>query len=207
MNLFPEGPEGLHPDSVFSDAPPDAGFEWERDRFRAMFSTCRKFRYVLEIPIGDGPSGVFWMLNPSTADAQKLDATVARCLHRARGWGWGMLTVLNLFAVRATEPKNMKAADDPEGPLNDWAVRQVLRRKPKAVVAGWGADGAYRDRESWAERTALENGAALQCLGLTKYGHPRHPLYLKKTARLRSWSTPRSSGSLSTGSSPRSRTR
>jgi hypothetical protein len=121
------------------------------------------------------------MLNPSTADALLDDPTIRRCIGFARAWGFGALEVVNLFAFRATLPSQLRAALDPVGPRNNRFLRAALGRAD-AVVAAWGAHGSWGGRDR-AVLHLLSGGIdqpwpSPQCLGLTKHGHPRHPLYL-----------------------------
>src|SRR3954454_15761859 len=94
----------------------------------AVISACGRYRYLLSRQVGPGlRTATFIMLNPSTADATNDDPTIRRCIGFARQWGCGRLAVLNLFAVRATDPAEMKRADDPVGPENrDWFDRHLL---------------------------------------------------------------------------------
>jgi hypothetical protein len=126
----------------------------------------------------------FIMLNPSTADATKNDPTITRCVDFARRWGFGGLTVTNLFALRSTDPKKLRKAADPVGPLNDeFLLRWAL--SADRVVCAWGA-------HLWALRRGKEVLARLRAAGVvphligfpTKGGHPPHPLYLPGYARL-----------------------
>ena len=122
------------------------------------------------------------MLNPSTADARRDDPTIRRCMGFARTWGYGGVEVVNLFALRATDPSRLRIARDPVGPENDAHIRAVARRSSALVVA-WGIHGALRERD--AEVLALlSRRAPTHSLGWTKDGHPRHPLYLRRDARL-----------------------
>jgi hypothetical protein len=122
------------------------------------------------------PHVLFVCLNPSTADAMNDDRTVGRCKRYARDWGFGGLVIVNLFAFRAREPEDMKAAADPVGPDTD---AHILREASGSgiVVFGWGADGGWRDRDK--EVAQLLANYAPTCLTLTQAGHPGHPLYLK----------------------------
>lgn len=81
----------------------------------------------------------------------------------------------NIFAFRATDPAVMKAHPEPIGPENDRYLVEMANRAA-IVVAAWGAEGAYLDRGEAVKRI-IPN---LHCLGLTKDGHPKHPLYLRK---------------------------
>lgn len=123
------------------------------------------------------------LLNPSTADAEQDDPTIRRCIGYAKSWGFGGMVVLNLFALRATDPKELKRTmRDPIGPDNDKWIDDVML-KGTFAVAGWGAGGALGGRGAAMHRLYPE----MRCLGLTKDGHPRHPLYLPKTLCPEPW--------------------
>lgn len=124
------------------------------------------------------------MLNPSTADAERDDPTIRRCIFFARQSGFGGVEILNLFAFRATLPADLKAAADPVGPDNDAHLRDLFARH-RAALAAWGAHGAFRSRADVVRRMAEEQGIALTCLGRTAQGQPRHPLYLRSDSTIR----------------------
>lgn len=119
----------------------------------------------------------FICLNPSTADETLDDPTVRRCIDFAKRWGYGAFVMLNLFAIRSTNPTLIKQAHDPIGPDNDKWIRNYAD-KAVLTVAAWGVHGTYRDRDKAVVR--MLNGK-LTCLATTKDGHPKHPLYLRKT--------------------------
>lgn len=146
----------------------------------AEFSMCGKYRYLLRRCFdGDVLSEpkrpvLFVMLNPSTADALADDPTIRRCITYARKWGYSDLLVANLFALRATNPKELLTDDDPIGPDNDY----VLEAAPRDVItiAAWGSHRAARARALHVE-TLLRR--PLLCLKQTRPGAPPwHPLYL-----------------------------
>jgi hypothetical protein len=114
-------------------------------------------------------------LNPSTADEVKNDPTVTRCINYAQRWGYGGMWMLNLFAYRATDPNIMKAQADPVGPENDRSILEVYSQA-RLSIACWGTHGAHRDRG----RQVIAQLPALHCLGITKAGYPKHPLYLHR---------------------------
>ena len=124
------------------------------------------------------PMITFMLLNPSTADAVQLDPTLRRCVGFAKREGYGGMLILNLYAFRTKDPKVMLAATDPVGPEND----RVLAGVTGTVIAGWGtkADPARVTR-------ALALLPRLYALGITKDGHPGHPLYLPVDAPLIEW--------------------
>lgn len=129
----------------------------------------------------------FVMLNPSTADARVDDPTIRRCTGFARAWGAGGIVVVNLYAYRATDPRELAAAEgrgvDVVGPENDAHVRAAFAAVDQVVFA-WGA-ATLGPGVARRVREALPPGLEVSCLGVTKQGHPRHPLYLAaNTARL-----------------------
>lgn len=139
------------------------------------------YRYKLSWHWADPPHLVAWMLNPSTADHEALDNTVKGIESRARAWGYGGLTVINLFAFRTKDPSIMRAAGDPVGPRNDEVIREVLEAaavERSAVLCAWGNDGAFRGRHLEAADIAKKAGVDLTALVVTKQNQPGHPLYV-----------------------------
>lgn len=154
----------------------------------ATFSPCRTWRYTLWRHWdwrGDAHCVAFIGLNPSTADETKNDPTVRRCINYAKEWGYGGMYMLNIFGYRATDPAVMKAALDPVGPENDRTIAKHVRRCG-LVIACWGVHGAFSEREQRITQLPQVR-QKLHCLGQTKAGHPRHPLYLPKSARPVLW--------------------
>lgn len=147
----------------------------------AIVSPCGKYRYRLDRRWGMGPLMGFIMLNPSTADAEQDDATIRRCRGFAQREGCGGLVVVNLYAFRATKPADLWAVDALErigGPQAEFELHRAIE-KSEIMVAAWG--GKTQRAEHWiVERY----GRRLKCLGKTKDGHPRHPLYVKGDAPL-----------------------
>lgn len=145
----------------------------------AIVSHCGTYRYQLARTWDDAlPAACFIMLNPSTADAVKDDNTVRRCLSFARAWGCGELVVVNLFAYRATDPAALKTAADPVGPGNDDHIVRAARAAGR-VVAAWGVHGTYKGRDAAVAALLAAHSVPLLCLGTTRDGRPRHPLYVR----------------------------
>ena len=118
------------------------------------------------------------MLNPSIADANIEDPTIRRCMGFAEKWGYGGITVGNIFAYRATNPKDMLAADDPIGPENNLYL-ESLSLEAALTACAWGNHGIYLDRA----QDVIKLLTKPYCLGLTKSGQPKHPLYLRKDSK------------------------
>lgn len=144
----------------------------------ALFDATGRYRYRLDRRWGPGPRVAFVMLNPSTANAARDDPTIRRCVGFARAWGFGSLEVVNLFAFRATEPRELTRAADPVGPENDRHVARACARADLIVVA-WGGAALARAREPL---THLRR-KPVYCLGRTRAGAPQHPLYLRASTR------------------------
>jgi hypothetical protein len=148
----------------------------------ATFCSARVYRYRLWRRWGPGPRVLFCMLNPSTADEVKLDATITRCLGFARDLGAGTLEVVNLFALRSTDPRELARHAAPVGPENDTAIAAAAQLADH-VICAWGADRFAHERARRVLGILRRAGAAPTCLRQTKDGHPSHPLYLPATLR------------------------
>jgi hypothetical protein len=149
----------------------------------ADISPCGLYRYSLwRVWEYDAGTCLFIMLNPSTADGQRDDRTIRRCVHFARRERCGGLEVVNLFAFRATKPEEMMKATDPIGPLNVPSVIGAAQRATLVIVA-WGTLGGHRSQDTVVAGIAGVQ-KPLYCLGTTKDGHPRHPLYVPGDAPL-----------------------
>ncbi len=145
----------------------------------ARLSDCGRYRYWLARTWDRTLLACRWvMLNPSTADATTDDPTVRRVMDFARRFGCGGIEVYNLFALRSPKPVALYAPDvDPVGPDNDTALRAIEAHAGPVVVA-WGAHGGYRGRDAAVLRLLAEIGVRPLCLGVTKGGHPKHPLFV-----------------------------
>jgi hypothetical protein len=151
----------------------------------AVLSSDLTRRYLLTRRWDDGPLMAWVILNPSTADAGTDDATIVRCVRRARDLGaFGGIAVVNLFSLRATDPRELRSCPDPVGPANDPFIVRTCRTAVLVVVA-WGAHGA--DLRRGGEVTALLARSGIQpfCLGVTVSGQPRHPGRMAYAAALK----------------------
>lgn len=155
---------------------------------RATYSPCLSYRYRLSRQWdADLPHALFIMLNPSTATEYQNDPTVERCERRARMLGFGSFEVCNIFAYRATDPKDMRAAADPVGPQNDQHIQAALADADH-IICAWGTHGAHLSRGPQVEALLRRSTAKLHHLGLSKEGHPKHPLYISYAQQLIEWS-------------------
>lgn len=157
---------------------------------RATISPCGRYRYTLERRWAKVPRFVLWlMLNPSTADASSNDPTIRRCIGFARTWGYTGILVGNLYAWRATNPRELwtvaTRGGDPIGPENGRHLDSLIARAP-LIVCAWGKRGPFT--EAWFEvMQRLRPPAVPHFLRLTKDGQPSHPLYLPGDLRPTPW--------------------
>lgn len=153
----------------------------------AVYSDCESYRYSLtRVWDPEGRKALFVMLNPSTATEVQNDPTVERCERRARALGFGAFQVTNIFAWRDTDPRKMRAAVDPVGPENDAAILEGVQWADQ-VIAAWGTHGSHLERGPTVETLLRNTGHPLFHLGLTKNGHPKHPLYIAYSQQPEAW--------------------
>jgi hypothetical protein len=142
----------------------------------------RNYRYNLHRAWWDGDSSVTWiMLNPSTADADVDDLTVTKCMRYSRLWGFAGMEIVNLFALRSTDPSALLRNTDPIGVKNDWHIHLAVDGC-REVIFAWGSHDAainrlIDSRVPIVEKIILDHNPATEvsCLGRTMHGYPRHP--------------------------------
>lgn len=157
----------------------------------AVLSDCGTYRY--ELRRAWGPSlrtMIFVMLNPSVADALVDDHTVRRCVFYASREGCGRLLVVNLYALRSTDPAALWAHPDPIGPDNGRHLAAALEAGRVAglpIVAAWGCNAPAGRVEELVEAQRAAGTPPLLCLGTTGKGAPRHPSRLGNDVPLVRW--------------------
>ncbi len=145
----------------------------------AVFSPDRKYRYALwRIWNPTRRPMMLIGLNPSKADEVVNDPTVTRGEVRASRLGYGGLLMGNIFAYKSTDPDALTGDGDFIGPETDFYLKEMITLSG-VVVCGWGAFPAVMSRAGDVLRMIPKPF----CLGVTKDGHPKHPLYV-------SYSTP-----------------
>jgi hypothetical protein len=158
----------------------------------AIISNCGQYRYQLTRSADTetarffatrGPA-LFIMLNPSTADASLDDPTIRRCRGFAKTWDCDGIVVANLYALRATNPTALWTHADPVGPDNDTHLA-LLIRDHETIVCAWGAN-AKPERVAQVSKMFHRQSRPM-CLGVTKHGTPRHPLYIRGDQPLIDW--------------------
>ena len=170
------------------------------------------WRIVLRCRWGDGVPLVVCGLNPSTASPSAgPDATCQRWLAMAQRWGFPALTVVNLFPLRATSPKDMERgvfaiAGHPSRHVGRYpghgqvftdycTTMTAALSEGDFILASWGSGGAGGDRLLARYYGTGDNPPRpLAYLHRTPEGCPIHPLARIKGVevsklRPRDWTT------------------
>lgn len=166
----------------------------------ALLSDDRTYRYRLDRVWNKSSHRrmVVIGLNPSTADETVDDPTIRRCVQFAKREDCGGLIMVNLFAFRATDPRACAqhyATEEAKADLyfherNDVTICSacgVMERGGGPVVAAWGAHDMAVSRGDYVRRMLRTRGIDMFALGVTKAGHPKHPLYLRSDTLLVEW--------------------
>ena len=146
----------------------------------AILSDARLYRYELRRVWDESlPLVMFIGLNPSTADEAEDDPTIRRCISFAKSWGFGGLVMSNLWAWRATNPKDLLLKTyDPVGPDTDHHLIEA-GRECALIIAAWGNGPVIKalDPERPVHVARLfDNICVLKVNGDLQ---PGHPLYIK----------------------------
>lgn len=155
----------------------------------AVFSENRLYRYRLRRIWDENKSFCMFIgFNPSTADELHDDPTIRRCAGFAKSWGYGGIAMMNLYAFRSPYPRRLLYLLDPIGPDCDrWLVKTA--QENCIIICCWGAFYLRSGNRGHDIYNLLGSMHPLYHLGLTKWGCPKHPLYLSKTTKPTLWTT------------------
>lgn len=164
-------------------------------KVEALFSdefAAPRYRFQLTHRWGKAPPLYVCMLNPSTADHKSNDPTVAGLIKRASQWGYGGLTIVNLFAMRSPDPMDLKKplAKPTGDPDNETVVKLAIHHAlddGSPFICGWGKHGSYWSRDEWFCRIAKTAGINLFAFQVNDDGSPKHPLYVRHDLRPVIW--------------------
>ncbi len=190
--LPPEPPKVVEVDrtEAMEFSPPLAG---------ATISPCGKYRYVLWRKFKTVGRRILWnCLNPSWADGSIDDPSLGRMMSFSKREGASEIYVCNFCAYRTSKPAELyraaKSGFDVEGPENKRHIAEMLKTCDMCIV-GWGNARALRGQSEKISKHSPEsmmefikdqnvNKIPIMCLGTTKHGHPRHPLFVPASRKL-----------------------
>lgn len=148
------------------------------------------YRYALHRQWGPDETNVLGLcgLNPSTADEQKNDPTLARWQRRAETNGFDGFMVVNAWALRSTDPAGLLSVVDPVGPHNDGLILEIARQC-RVFVCGWGVPPhkSLYPRVHRLREELVAAGVKLHALKVTQDGFPGHPLYIGYDQTWKEW--------------------
>ena len=159
---------------------------------RAIISNSGLYRYELHREWDkDKEKVLFIMLNPSTADSHEDDLTTIRCMNFAKKWGYGGISIGNIYPFRAKRPKDLRkwlTACDGERPAayeNNISHIGAMASEADITVCAWGCN--HPEIPSFIDSLADE--VPLYYLELCKDGRtPKHPLgNLSKALKPKIW--------------------
>lgn len=137
----------------------------------AEFSPCGKYRYKLwRIWDEKLPKAMCIGLNPSTANAQKNDATIRYLIQMLGVLGYGGFYMTNLFAIISSNPDVLLTCEDPQGE-NDTKLKEVESVCDDVIVC-WGGFKQATQRIN----QIVGNYPMAKCFGFNANGTPFHPL-------------------------------
>ena len=155
----------------------------------AQFSTCKNYRWRLTRHINYSKKELIFIgLNPSLATKDHNDPTLKRLVGFSECWGYGSLVVINLFARISKSPKDLSFCEDPVGKKNDFVLNKWINYWSKndfcELWIGWGINGKLMNRNEKILQRIKKSSKVPYVIGLTKYGHPKHPLYISNQKKL-----------------------
>ena len=154
----------------------------------ATFSDCKKYRYTL-FRLWDSslPTILFIMMNPSTADENINDPTVAKCMRYARKWGYGGLYIGNVCAYRATDKMALLSISDPVGTINFSSVLNMATKADMIVIAHGQLPKGLQFHANNMCDYLRKNNLTLHVIKLSKNNIPCHPLFLSEQLIPKIW--------------------
>ncbi len=162
--------------------------KYDSDKWLYVPDFYSEYRYILGTK-GKRPL-VCIGINPSTAEPENLDNTLASVQRIAHFNGFDSFIMFNVYAQRATDPDHMEKELNPYlHAENMKAFEYVLSSSSDPSPSIWAAWGTIIEKRDYLRSCVLdmikigkEYNASWFTAGKRskKEGHPHHPLYLKK---------------------------
>lgn len=150
-------------------------------RSMAVISSDGLYRYRLtKIWDEDKPCIAFILLNPSTADNLRTDITAMNICNYSIANDYGRIDIVNLFAFRATNSKDMPYWREAIGEYNDQYILDAVLGASKVII-GWGSDQkVYNERKMEVHNLLREYKSKLMCFKDEEGRRPRNPVKWNK---------------------------
>lgn len=157
----------------------------------AVISTCGKYRYRLEREVQlSGLVYAYFGVNGSTADAEENDQTVRKWIGFTQRNNGRRFIVGNAFGYRAKDVRELARVDDPVGPDNAAHLRQIIADADILVPCFGNQTKVPRQLRKQFDLLCyliFVSGKPVKVFGLSKSGHPLHPLTLGYDRPLIDW--------------------
>ena len=130
---------------------------------------------------GESIRPLLWVgLNPSTADASTDDPTTRRIISFTKKFGYNFVVLINLSTICSPCPKRLREHNR-LNVIEPAPLCEALARVIDSVVFCWGnVPPKLTESKCSIERLGIN----AYCLGKTRQGNPRHPLYLSRSTEL-----------------------
>jgi hypothetical protein len=146
----------------------------------AIFDAERKNRFRLRRIWNEHMPQLAWCLtNPSKASEQLDDPTLRKVQTYARLWGFGGVSVVNVFPWCATNPKELYQREETESlVVENLYMIQGEADECDQMICGWGRNGLIDSRSHRVRSWLQKYRRKVFALRLLNDGEPEHPLYL-----------------------------
>lgn len=157
----------------------------------ATLSPCGRYRPLLTRTWANGAPvrAALWIgMNPSVADAHVNDPTVTREVGFTQRWGFNSYVKCNVSDYRAADPYDLvavvRSGRPAQSPENLSTILREAKTAHRIIVCFGALHPILRPLGRTVVEALRDAGHALHCVGRTKDGSPRHPLYLPNVATL-----------------------
>ena len=112
----------------------------------AVFSDDERYRFRLTKTWDENKrNAVFIGINPSDATELVMDKTVMNLMNHLIELHYGEVEILNLFAYRAKNQKNLVISDKEQNSINMKCIDKYLN-KADLIIVGWGRNAESKPK-------------------------------------------------------------
>lgn len=144
---------------------------------KVLLSDDEKYRYLLTKEWDKNKrKATVVMLNPSTADMLINDRTIMNVTNFLINNNYGAVSIVNLFAYRATKPEDLSNKDNEQESLNSKYLIESFK-DADSIIIGWVRDKKkYIKKKREVEKILAKYSYKVKCFKDhtgTKLRHPR----------------------------------